>query len=106
MRKYKNLLPLLVHTEVGSYKQGETFEKDFTAEDELENVNSGLLEIVPQTYKVVGESRVHDTEPGEEFTAALLLGNEQALVEGGHIEVVREKPAPKKRTKKKEEVKG
>lgn len=106
MRKYKNLLPLLVHTEAGSYKQGETFEKDFTAEDELENVNSGLLEIVPQTYKVVGESRVHGTEPGEEFTAALLLGNEQALVEGGHIELVPEEKPKAKRTRKKEEVKG
>lgn len=103
MRTYKNLLPVLLHDENGSYKQGETFQKELTADEELENVNSGLLGIVPQTYRVVGVSRVHDTEPGEEFEAALLLGNEEALIEGGNIQRVEaeekppKKPAPGKK---------
>jgi hypothetical protein len=97
-RRYKVLLPLTVHTGDGAYAQGEEFDKDFTAEDEAENVASGLLEVLPMTYRVVGGSRVHETDPGETFEAALPLGQEQLLIEGGHIERVEpKKPIRKKK---------
>ena len=102
MNRYRNRLPLLVHTKEGSYAQGEEFDKDFTEGEEADNLQSGLLEIVPREYKVVGGSNVHGANPGESFTAALRVGEEAMLVEGGHIERV-EKPAPKSKTKKKEE---
>ena len=100
MNRYRVLLPLTVHTGDGSYTQGEEFEKDFTAEDEAENLASGLLELVPRKYKVVGGSRVHDTDPGEEFEAAIPLGEEELLIAGGHIERIQ--PAPPKTRKAKE----
>lgn len=101
MNRYKVLLPLLVHTEDGSYGQFEEFEKDFTSEDEATNLESGLLEIVPRRYRVIGGSRVHGADPGGEFEAALRIGEEAALVAGGHIERVDTKPA-KTTTKTKE----
>ncbi len=99
MNRYRVLLPLEVHTEDGSYKQGEEFEKEFTPEDEATNIASGLLEIVPQRYKVIGGSDVYETPPGEEFDAALPIGQEALLIEGGHIKRV-EKPARKKKEAK------
>jgi hypothetical protein len=106
MRTYKVLLPLLVHlTEEeggGSYAQGETFKKDFTADDERANLESGLLELQPSTYKVLGSSEVDGHAQGDEFEAAIPLGREALLIEGGHIERVEKKPAPKARKKKEE----
>lgn len=98
MRRYKVLLPLLVHTADSSYGQGDEFDHEFSVDDEAENLASGLLELMPSRYKVIGGSRVHDTDPGDEFTAALPLGIEALLVEGGHIERVQ--PAKPKRKKK------
>jgi hypothetical protein len=100
MRRYKVLLPLLVHTEDASYGQGEEFEHEFSEEDELANVQSGLLELVPSTYKVVGGSEVDGTAPGEEFEAAMLQGREALLIAGGHIERVEPKKKAKAKTKK------
>jgi hypothetical protein len=101
MRRYRVLLPLLVQPrEGGSYEQYEEFETDFTEEEETANLSSGLLEIVPRRYKVVGGSEVYETAPGEEFEAAIPLGNEALLIEGGHIERV-DKPAKKKKEAKK-----
>lgn len=100
MNTYKVLLPLRVHTEDGSYAQGETFSKEFTPEDELANLNSGLLEIVPAEWKVTGGSYVFETPPGGTFTRALTLGEQSTLMAGGHIEPVE---APKKTTSKKKE---
>ena len=98
MRRYRVLLPLLVHTEDGSFAQGEEFEKDFSADDEATNLESGLLALVPCEYKVVGDTRVYDTEPGGTFTAALTIGQEQHLVDAGHVERV-EAPVTTKRKK-------
>jgi len=99
MNKYKLLLPVRLgypgHDK--DYEQGDEFEVELSPEDERANVESGLLEIVPQRYKVVGGSVVYDTKPGDEFEAALYLENEAILVQGGHIERV--KPAPKKKEK-------
>jgi len=98
--RYRNLLPLLIHTEDGSYAQGEEFEKDFSPEDELENLNSGLLELLPRKYRVIGGSDVDGHEPGSEFEAAIPLAREAQLV--NHIERV-ETPVAKPKRKKKEE---
>jgi hypothetical protein len=97
-RRYKVLLPLRVQTEDGSYKQHEEFEKVFSVYEESVNLESGLLELVPQEYKVIGGSEVHGTKPGETFTAAIPLGQEALLIEGGHIEPV-EPITPKKKAK-------
>lgn len=101
MNKYRVRLPLVVHTEDGSYKQDEEFEKDFTPVEEADNLASGLLEIVPRKYRVIGGSEVHGVKAGDDdptFEAALLIENEAALIQGGHIERV-EEPAPKKKAK-------
>jgi len=97
--RYRVLLPLRVHTEDGSYTQGEEFDKDFTADEEETNVQSGLIEIVPRRYKVIGGSKVDGNEPDSEFDAAMTIGREAILVAGGHIERV-ETPAPKSKAKK------
>jgi hypothetical protein len=99
LNRYRVLLPLTVHTEDAAYTQGDEFEHEFTVEDEAANLASGLLELLPRKYKVIGGSEVYETPPGEEFEAALPLGQEALLIEGGHIERV-EKPA--KKSKKKE----
>lgn len=93
--RYRVLLPLTVHTTDASYGQHDEFEHEFTEEEETANVKSGLLAIVPQRYRVIGGSVVHDTAPGGEFEMALPMGNEALLIEGGHIERV-DKPAKKK----------
>ena len=98
MRRYRVRLPLTVHTEDGSYTQGEEFEKDFSEEDEATNLDSGLLEIVPCKYRVIGGSKVFDTKPGGEFEAAMRIGQEATLMAGGHIERI-EPPAKKPHVK-------
>jgi hypothetical protein len=94
---YKVLLPILVN---GEHGQGDEFEHQFDSPaDENANLDSGLLEIVPRTYKVIGTSRVCETAPGDTFQAALRMGQEEPLIEGGHIERV---DVPKKAAPKKE----
>jgi hypothetical protein len=93
--RYKVLLPLRVHTEDNSYTQGETFEKDFTAEEEAANIASGLLELVPNEYQVVGDSEVDGHKTGDTYSAAIPLGREALLVAGGHIKRI-EKAKKKK----------
>lgn len=105
MNSYRILLPLEVHLSAeeggGSYKQGEEFEKEFDSPaDEQANLDSGLLEIVPRDYKIIGGSDVFEHKPGEIFSKALTMGQEASLIAGGHIERVKA-PAPKQ--KKKEE---
>lgn len=47
-----------------------------------------------RTYRVVGEHHeVHGAKHGETFTAFLPAGQEAALVEGGHIEIVEGQPS-------------
>jgi hypothetical protein len=90
--RYRVLLPLLVHVEEGSFGQFDEFGHEFTEEDERVNVESGLLEIVPRCYRVVGGSEVHGVQPGEILTIGLLAGQEALLVAGGHIERVDDPP--------------
>jgi uncharacterized protein (DUF2344 family) len=88
VNRYRVRLPLTVHLPGGTYEQGDEFDHEFTEEDEDRNVASGLLEIVPRTYKVVGVSVVDGHQPGETFAAAIPLGREALLTAGGHIERV------------------
>jgi hypothetical protein len=92
MNRYKVLLPLTVHTADASYAQGEEFDQEFSVEDEAANLASGLLELLPNTYRVIGGSEVHGTKPGGTFTMAIPLGQEALLIEGGHIERVDDEP--------------
>ena len=99
------MLPLTVHTEDGSYIQGQEFAKDFSEEEEAANLDSGLLELVECRYRVVGGSHVFETAPGDEFTAAMRIGQEALLVAGGHIERIDEPvvATPQRTTIKKKE---
>lgn len=92
MRRYRVRLPLTVHTDTGSYTQDEEFDKEFSEEEETTNLDSGLLELIPCKYRVIGGSYVFDTAPGGEFDAAMRIGQEALLVEGGHIERVKSTP--------------
>lgn len=96
---YRVLLPLLVN---GEHKQGDVFEHEFDSpEDEQANLQSGLLEIVPREYKVVGPTQVYETDPGGTFKVALTIGQEAHLVDAGHIRRVEDTETTKS-TKKKE----
>lgn len=57
-----------------------------------------------KTYRVTGGRRVRGTDPGGTFTADLLPHEEAALIQGGHIQVVRqmEPTARGQRAKQKE----
>jgi hypothetical protein len=105
MNRYRVMLPLRVHTEGGSYTQGEEFEKDFTADDEATNLASGLLEIVPREYRVISDSTVYETTQGNTFTRPLTIGEEAHLVAAGHIERV-EPTLKSRKAKNAKEAKG
>lgn len=74
------------------------FEFEFTAVEERDWLASGLLEIVPRTYRALSDNFTLAAQ-GEQFTAALLMEHEAALISGGHIERVDEK-APEASAKK------
>ena len=79
-------------------KEGAVVELELSTAEEQDLVARGSLEIVPRTYKVVGEHfQVFGADPGEKFEAALTAGQEAALLEGGHIKLVEDEP--KKKTK-------
>lgn len=101
MARYRNLLPLLIN---GEHGQGDVFDADLSAEEEADKIASGLLEIVPAAYKVLGPSNVFETEPDGTFTRALTVGEERHLVEGGFVErlpdpPLSEKPKPSRKKK-------
>jgi hypothetical protein len=70
-------------------------ELDLSVADEQDALGSGLLELVPRTYRVVSDNYVHPQ--GETFEEAFLIENEAALIAGGHIERVE---TPTKRASK------
>ena len=77
---------------IAAFAEGE-FEAEFTAAEESDWINAGLLEIVPRTYRVLSNN--YSAAPqGKTFVAALLVDHESALIQGGHIE--RAEPAQKK----------
>ena len=95
-------LPFRLRFSDGDYGIGDVFEHEFaTPQDEWDNLESGLLELQPNTYKVVGESDVYETPPGETFEKALAMGQEAHLVDAGFIKRIEEKPEPEPSPKKK-----
>jgi hypothetical protein len=74
------------------------FERDFTAVEEKDWLDSGLLELVPRTYKVLSNN-YNAAEQGETFEGSFPVEIEQALIQGGHIKRV-ETPAAKAAEKK------
>lgn len=80
------------------------FEREFTAAEEADWLNTGVLELVPRTYRVLSPNYVGpdgNAKQGDEFEAALTIGQEQSLLDGGHLERVEEKKPAKKAAAKK-----
>jgi hypothetical protein len=73
------------------------FECDFTPAEERDRLDSGLLELVPRTYRVLSNNYAAGAQ-GDLVDLALLVEHESALVQGGHIERV-DKPATTKKEK-------
>lgn len=91
MNTYKALTPAAE----AAFSAG-VFERDFTPTEERDHLDSGLLELVPRTYKVLSNN-FSAGQQGDTFEAAYLVEIEQALIQGGHIERVDEvKPKAKK----------
>jgi uncharacterized lipoprotein YddW (UPF0748 family) len=63
------------------------FEREFTAAEEHDWLASGLIELVPRTYRALSDNYT-SAKRGEEFEAALLVEHEAALIQGSHIERV------------------
>jgi hypothetical protein len=78
------------------YEEGEFDRPDWTVEQENDALASGLVEIVPRTYRVATDTRVNGQGFGETFEAAYRLEQEKHLVDGGFITPVDdEAPATK-----------
>jgi hypothetical protein len=71
------------------------FEATYTASQEQDHLGSGLIELVPRTYRALSNNYAA-AEQGQTFEAALLVEHEAALIQGGHIERV-DKPATKQK---------
>lgn len=78
---------------VAAFADG-VFEREFTAAEEGDWLASGLLELVPRTYRVLSNNYSAAAQ-GETFVGALLVDHESALIQGGHIERV-DPPTKKK----------
>lgn len=76
---------------VAAYDAG-VFERDFTVVEEQDALSSGLLELVPRTYKVLSNN--YEVPQGEEFEAAFRIETEAALIDGGHIRRVNKRVKP------------
>lgn len=73
------------------------FKWNFTPADEQDALNSGLVEIVPRTYRVLSNNYAAGSQ-GDLVELALLVEPEAALIAGGHIERVDKPPTQKKST--------
>jgi uncharacterized lipoprotein YddW (UPF0748 family) len=93
MNTYKATSPAAV----AAFADG-VFERDFTATEERDWLDSGLLELVPRTYKVLSNN-FSTAEQGETVESSFPVELEAALIQGGHIERV-DKPAAKAAEKK------
>ena len=89
-----NTYRALTPAAVGAFDEG-VFERDFTATEERDWLDSGLVELVPRTYRVLSAN--YAVPQGQTFEAAMLKENEAALISGGHIERVDSKPTPKRK---------
>jgi hypothetical protein len=82
---------------VAAFDDG-VFEREFTATEERDWLNSGLLELVPRAYKVLSNN-FNAAKQGEHFEGSFPVELEAALIQGGHIERV-DKHAAKAAEKK------
>ena len=73
----------------------EPFEAELTASEEADQIGAGHLALVPRTYRVLSNNFAA-AEQGSEIDLALLVEQEAALVQGGHIERVDAKSTKKK----------
>jgi hypothetical protein len=89
-----NTYKALTTAAVAAFADG-VFEREFTAVQEKDALDAGLLEIVPRTYKVLSNNFAEGAQ-GDEVQLALLVEQESALLQGGHIERV-DKPATKQK---------
>ena len=89
-----NTYRALTPAAVGAFDEG-VFERDFTVVEEKDWLDSGLVELVPRTYRVLSAN--YAVPQGQTFEAAMLKENEAALIAGGHIERVDSKQTPNKR---------
>ena len=88
MNTYKATSPAAI----AAYAEG-VFERDFTPDEEKDALASGLLELVPREYRVLSNNYAAGKQ-GSVVELALLVENEAALIQGGHIERVGP-PAPR-----------
>jgi hypothetical protein len=80
---------------VAAFEDG-VFERDFSPSEEKDWIDSGLIALVPRTYKVLSNNYAA-AKQGETFDGSFLVEIEAALIQGGHIERVGEvKPKTKK----------
>jgi uncharacterized lipoprotein YddW (UPF0748 family) len=86
MNTYRALSPAAV----AAFADG-VFEHDFTPAEEKDWLDSGLVELVPRTYRVLSNN-YSAAGQGEKFEGALLKEIEAGLISGGHIERVDEPP--------------
>lgn len=77
---------------VGAFADG-VFERDFTPTEEKDWLDSGLIVLVPRTYRV-RSNNYSAGEQGAVVELALLKENEAALINGGHLERVDESEGP------------
>lgn len=78
------------------------FEAEFSATEESDWLQSGVLELVPRQYRVLHDRFTIDGRPVDAvLTAAFPQEIEAALVSGGHLERV--DPAPPNPPKKSKE---
>lgn len=74
------------------------FDAELTAAEEADQLSAGHLEIVPRAYRVLSNNYSAGKQ-GDVVDLALPVETEAALIQGGHIERVEDKPKPA--TKKK-----
>lgn len=79
---------------VAAFEDG-VFEREFSPADEQDWLASGLLELVPRQYLVLSNNYAAGKQ-GDVVDLALLVEQEAALIQGGHIERVDAKSAKKK----------
>lgn len=79
---YKALSPAAV----AMFDEG-VFEREFSPSEERDWLASGLIELVPRKYLVLSNNYAGAPQ-GETFDGALLVEQEAALIQGGHIERV------------------
>lgn len=79
---------------VAAFEDG-VFEREFSPSDEQDWLASGLLELVPRQYLVLSNNYAAGKQ-GDVVDLALLVEQEAALIQGGHIERVDAKSAKKK----------